>query len=219
MRERGIIFSGEMVKALLDGRKTQTRRLLKLPAGCELDGVTKVACGNEVYCHAPGEKVGQRILPWRYVPGERLWVRETWAPVERKEDNVDGIRFRADDAFVRIKNTRQAAERWVVAANNDHSGRWRSPLYMPRWASRITLQVDSVRVERLRDITEEDARAEGVETGKMQPAVINGERGQVMIFDPRKAYAVLWDQLHGQGSFATNPWVWVVSFRRVEAKP
>jgi hypothetical protein len=90
---------------------------------------------------------------------------------------------------------------------------------MPRWACRIMLDVTDVRIEPLREITEEDARAEGVETGKMMPALINGERGQAMIFDPRKAFAVLWDQINGKKApFASNPFVWVVSFKRVEMK-
>jgi hypothetical protein len=206
MKERPIILVADEVRAILAGRKTQLRRPLKLPAGCELDGVTKVDCGNEVYCHKAGEKVGKRILAWPYVPGERLWVREAFTHIT---GNGIQVWYRADgepcDVSGRAIEKEYGLRRWAGASR------------MQRHESRLTIEVTAVRVERLQAITEEDARAEGVETGQMMPACINGEPGQVMMFEARRQFAWEWDLRHGKRApWSSDPFVWVVSFRRVE---
>jgi hypothetical protein len=223
--ERPILFSDPMVRAILSGAKTQTRRLVRFPAEVEVDGLTRMQ---------PGYPDGPRPI-WDYDgepnafsthnpyggPGDRLYVREAWRTFERPEDLVDGIRFRADDAFRPIENSREAADRWVGAHNNGiHGDRWRPSIHMPWWASRLTLEVTGIRVERLQDITEEDARWEGVGLVLADSFPV-AERKRITDFvrdgDRRGAFALLWDSINARRApWDSNPWVWVVGFRRVE---
>lgn len=188
-RERPILFNAPMVRATLDDRKTLTRRVVKqkhLPwlaniLGNFLDG-----------------KWNQRPLPYGQ-PGDRLWVRETWA-----RDSEDGaLCYRADIG------TGTVADDWQRNIDDGaHGYRWRPSIHMPRWASRITLEVVSVRVERLQDISEADAIAEGTQEPSLVP--ITGAR-----LSERAVYAALWESINGPGSWDANPWVWVVEFKRV----
>lgn len=224
MTERGIIFSAPMVRALLAGTKTQTRRVAKKQPHHE---TTAVEWNTAEGAFVPwrlgtgtpnsGRRTGEPLRCPYGVVGDRLWVREAWRTWERPSDSVDGVLFRADDAFRPIENTRDAAERWVdLHANGKHRSRWRSPIHMPRWASRITLEVTEVRAQRLQDISEDDASAEGIKHGELQPAIVNGERSKVAIFDPRTAFAHAWGMINGYESWRANPWVWAVTFKRVE---
>lgn len=153
MKERPILFSAPMVRAILDGTKTQTRRVVKHRHLAFIGGK-----GQENDPSAWGFGAGVQNESYRLVcpygiPGDRLWVKETWHP-GGPENNHDGVIYRATDPG------------W------DDSGsglRWRPSVFMPRWASRITLEISSVRVERLQDITEEDARAEGAESWQANP--------------------------------------------------
>ena len=231
--ERPILFSAPMVKAILAGEKTQTRRVMSPQPVRSLPHTRAMRNTPNWTVHHPmgwrwrnsfvaddagGLPALKHSCPYG-VPSQRLWVRETWSPVERECDSVDGIRFAADGAFVPIENTSKAADLWVVAANNDHSGRWRPSIFMPRWASRITLVITDVRVERLQAITEEDARAEGVDGNKPIAGTINGEPGSIHCFGPdasRKAFALLWDAINGERApWASDPYVWAISFRRI----
>lgn len=196
MKERGIIFSAPMVLAILGGQKTQTRRVAR-----HMDGEL---------CRCPYGGAG-----------DRLWVREVWAPVERAEDHVDGIRYRADESFSPIENTREAADRWVEAARNDHTGRWRPPIFMPRWASRIVLEVVEVRCQRLHAITADDAIAEGMRLhhdGRWWRGAPHKVTGFPRCMPTaRDAYADLWDTMHAKRNpWGSNPWVWAVTFRRLQ---
>ncbi len=158
-------------------------------------------------------------------PGSLLWVRETWKAVERESDGVDGIMFAADNTFVPIENTREAADRWI-AARKDNVGQdktWRPSIFLPRWASRISLVVTDIRVERLQAIGEEDARAEGVEEMpraeppfqeiKRYRVYGKGGEGLACPYGARVSYSTLWDSINGPGSWEANPWVWVVAFQ------
>jgi hypothetical protein len=170
-RERPILFSGPMVRALLDGTKTQTRRVLKPGGDYRQDLV------------APADGVPSRC---RFgAPGDRLWVRETWAcnPYD------DALWYRATDQLP------DKAEYGPL--------KWRPSIFMPRAASRITLVITGVRVERLQDITRGDAMAEGCPFANMA-------RGE----DPRVWYEHLWCNLNGADSWRANQWVWVVEFRK-----
>jgi hypothetical protein len=178
MKERPILFSAPMVHAILAGQKTQTRRV-RFVFGCPY---------------------GQ--------PGDRLWVRESWA-----RDDEDGqVMYRADIG------RDVCADAWEQGRiEGVPRYKWKPSIHMPRWASRILLEVTSVRVERLQDISESDALAEGV-TPKWEP----GCSGRLMdafggfSFRPAaSAYAELWEQINGPGSWDTNPWVWVIEFKRV----
>jgi hypothetical protein len=120
---------------------------------------------------------------------------------------VDGILFAAG-GFVPIENTHAAAEAWVVAHRREN--KWRSPIHMPRWASRITLEITGVRVERLQDISEGDAKAEGVQ-------IPDGTPTPPEWWNYRREFAHLWDQINGPGSWDANAWVWVVKFRRIQS--
>lgn len=141
MTERPILFSSPMVRALLAGTKTVTRRLVN----------------------------PKRSAPYAVV-GDRLWVRETWRAVERESDAVDGVLYAADEMFIRIHNSASAADAWVEAYNNGVYGEsWRPSIFMPRWACRLELNVVSVRQERLFAITEADAKLEGVACDRVGP--------------------------------------------------
>lgn len=196
MKERPILFSGPMVRAILDGRKTQTRRIVKpQPTGCEPyrcerycpaivrpDG--ELDAGPEVFgCYSDDGEWGVRC-PYGG-PGDRLWVRERWAAVK-------GFDWYRPRDIPRNATITYAGHGDTACANG--IGKWRPSIHMPRWASRITLDVEAVRVERLQDITDEDAAAEGVEY--------------------RTVFAELWESINGRGSWDLNPWVWVVEFNR-----
>lgn len=186
MKERPILFSGPMVRAILEGRKTQTRRIWKprkiWQDECE-DGYSMPH-----FVDGDGEFHDQ---PCPYgQPGDRLWVRETWRV-------ADGG----------TKYYEYAADRSVLREAVDEACcvKWKPSIYMKRAASRITLEVVAVRVERLQDISRGDAMAEGC------PFANKADGG-----DPRIWYSWLWNQINGDGSWDANPWVWVVEFRKVE---
>lgn len=190
MKERPILFNAAMVRAILDGRKTQTRRVVKHHPSddgnmCLVDHGDGWWPYRSDDSESPVVNGGDEIpysCPYGQ-PGDRLWVRETWAKVSGDREEPDAIAYRAD--------SENQAEVWTPS------------IHMPRWASRITLEVVSVRVERLQDISRGDAMAEGCPF----PNMAEGD-------DPRKWYADLWEQINGPGSWAENPWVWVVEFRR-----
>jgi hypothetical protein len=214
--ERGILFSAPMVRALLDGTKTQTRRVMKPQP---VDGKVHQLRGRFDFFLDVASPEALALCPYG-VPGDRLWVRETCQGFEQP-DGLDGVRYLADGAFRSIENTEAAADAWIKLAN--YAGK-KCPtvpaIHMPRWASRITLELVNVRVERLQDISEKDAIAEGVSAHRYcrqdDDAVafhrIGPVRGNSF---PIARYAALWESINGPGSWALNPWVWVVSFRRL----
>ncbi len=252
MKEHPILFSGSLVRALLAGTKTQTRRIIPEPKVARIHGrrseparhFADPGFGDGGYLHWAytggdlGDDVQLQRQMFRARVGERLYVRETWRAIERESDMVDGILFAADNAFVSIENTAEAADKWVEAYDNGkHGANWRPSIFMPRWASRITLEVTGVRVERLQDISEEDAKAEGVapatidfacecqsfeieEPGPHTAACPwrNPSFGPDELAPHQLAFAHLWQSINGKRpgcSWEANPWVWVVSFRRI----
>lgn len=223
MRERPIIFSGPMVQAILDGKKTQTRRIVGDDL-CEEFEEPDFGIAREEGHSGPGLYVweseypeeGSRLIRGnRYgIPGDRLWVRETWGvdcigalPIRQ----IDALRFRATD-------TRQSTPDLG----------WRPSIHMPRWASRITLEITGLRVEPLQLImkSKTDARAEGIRAFSKDNVLEKfcwtkeGDRRPWahMSRDPRDAFIDLWQSINGAGSWAANPWVWVIEFKRIEAK-
>jgi hypothetical protein len=198
MKVHPILFSGAMVRALLDGSKTQTRRVIKAA------GVTDAqSLGNKAAC-----------CP--YAEGQKLWVRET-CRAEELPGGKDGVRYEADGAFVPIKDTRTAAEQWIdLNAYRGLMGAQVPSIHMPRWASRITLEVAGVRVERLQDISDADCFAEGIGLNPSAQGVpMTAPAGETM---PRAAYRTLWGSLNAARGYGwdANPWVWVVEFRRIK---
>lgn len=212
MSSRGIIMQGESVRAILAGRKTQTRRLVTpaVPDGRALRiipwddarSVLTSACFVPIRPGPEDADAGLGVRRFRSVPGSILYVKEAC-----KVYTGNGIRivYAADETRVPGIDTR---------------GLWGSPLFMPRARARLWLRVTRVRIERLQDLTEEDARAEGIDASKPLPARINGKAGTVQFMGPdatRKAYAALWDGFHGKKSpWSTNPWIWAVTFERTE---
>lgn len=209
MKERGIPFSAAMVRVVLDDRKTQTRRTVKLPSWTASVTVDK---GGTIWGPGPylkahrAEPVPDDVgamermhCPYGY-PGDRLWVREAWR-VEREHDALSGsdldIDARWPEVFYECDDAR-------IEARED-LGRYRHARFMPRWASRITLEITEVRAQRLQDISEADAYAEGFRAA----------------FGPgffHRTFDSLWDGINGDGAWAANPWVWAITFKRIDAR-
>jgi hypothetical protein len=231
MKERGMLFSPPMVRALLDGSKTQTRRILKDTGLYAIDASIH---GMEVATReldrlAMNSPYGQ--------PGDRLWVRETWGNVafsldesgERQTWSPDRpataihempygngyysghVIYRADGEF-----------EWCDDDGDGEKSCWHPSIHMPREASRIDLEITGVRVDRLQDISEADAIAEGVRglerylAGGTDSEDPDSGLEAGMILDPRFAYQMLWESINGPGAWDANPWVWVIEFRRVK---
>lgn len=191
MKERPIIFNDEMVRAILDGLKTQTRRIVNgVPSSHDFHGwvLSSTSAKDEgKACWAIGKspllnKPIRVRCPFGAV-GDRLWVREAWA------------RYNIDSHSHDVAYRATPPEDWCKG------GRWRSSVHMPRWASRITLEITDVRVERLQDITEEDAHTEGMCWGNFGT--------------PREAFHRLWESRENIYTWNSNPWVWAIAFKRV----
>jgi hypothetical protein len=206
MADRPIIFSAPMIRALLDGRKTQTRRVVKMK-----DGLEHYAATGDLVNYYGGRRLGMSfegttlVQPIPYAPGDRLWVREGhafgWplAPGEnlpRNEGPDHAVTYRAD------------------GHTPFGGGKWRSPIHMPRWASRLTLVVTDVRVQRLQEITGEDCIAEGVqcETCAASWSVGRSACNQRGCFEIRQNFRHLWNSLHGPDAWDQNQWVVALTF-------
>ncbi|HHZ9834191.1 TPA: hypothetical protein ACWON6_004488 [Klebsiella pneumoniae] len=192
--ERGMIFNAEMVRALLDGRKTQTRRIIK---DCTVgrDPISKFIKIGKKFIGCYPEDVPELIrecCPYG-VPGDRIWVRETWAEAGASAPDLKLYRANYPEHVPSIYENVPPAEEI----------RWTPSIHMPRTASRILLEITGVRVERLRSMSQDDARAEGViaASGPMEAGL---------------AFRELWDSIYGEESWKANPWVWVIEFKRVE---
>lgn len=222
-RERPILFSDEMVRALLDGRKTQTRRVVKpqpLTDGARYYADAYNKTERWAFWRCDDNRMSEPRT-WRCpqgVGGDRLWVREAWAPFyapgaalaypQPDMHEANAIRYRATPDQVRAYPTSLAS--WLTRpSSREHV--WRPSIFMPRWASRITLEIVDVRVQRLHDISEEDAHAEGCRPRRFC-AEPNGET------TARREYEWLWERINGEGSWASNPWVWAVSFKRIDGE-
>ena len=196
-REKPILFSSPMVRAILDGRKTQTRRMVKrLQIGC-----LSVDCPADRISFVDRCPYGQ--------PGDRLWVKETHRfdgldpKIALRSQCLDEISYRAD-----MQGDR---------ACDDCA--WRPSIFMPRWGSRITLEITGVRVERLNEISILDSHAEGVGGTYGETGISLGFTGLNHEWDNKTAveqYQWLWESINGPGSWDLNPWVWVVEFKRLE---
>lgn len=209
--EHPALFTGDRVRDILDGNKTQTRRPVQ---GTALKWLTPPSAFTADFVADPGNY----FSPLGY-PGHRLWVRETWRCEERVTDQVDGIRFRADGGFVPIANTKTAADLWVQA--NVRRGVWRPSMHMPRWACRILLDVVAVRIERLQDISDNDARAEGF-TGTDAHGTHYYRIDSFLVDEPspRAHFVHAWNELYEKTApWSSNPWVWVCEFKRSDGAP
>lgn len=215
MRERPILFSAPMVRALLAGRKTVTRRLVKWPRWADDDATREllVPPPHEVWLSTVGEGGADARLPPYAEVGDRLWVKETWRLGASRTQVAWNITYTADGQTL-VSDIGRVPETWRMpkAAKRGNV----SPLFMPRWASRLTLEVTDVRIERLWAITEEDAVAEGVERREPGSFLVLGSEDEPPLYDTaREAFEHLWCDINGPGSWAANPWVWRVAFRVV----
>ncbi len=243
-KERPVLFSGPMVRAILDGRKTQTRRVLKKQPELWDTKVGKrwaypLRDGTQQDIEADGHGRVLAECPFGK-PGDRLWVREAWRPYreggERGVDLLDGVQYRSDATIRECGTTAQFLRVWDL----DRKTLWRPSIHMPRWASRISLEVTTVRVERLQAISEEDAVAEGAQVRPgcygyqsrlpgwaMDWARIGThsrslrrllEARDLSLGAARLAFGSYWNACAKDASaWCANPWVWVVEFRKVEA--
>ncbi|MEQ8395034.1 hypothetical protein [Thalassobaculum sp.] len=219
MGDKPILFSGPVVRALLDGRKTQTRRILKpQPEHKQIHdfrGRRLWECDHRMWCwkhlvldniwdFPDGEDRKTLAAAQRYAVGDRLWVRESFAIVPRTAYRMsEGVQ-----QTLRPENDHDAAiyrEGW----DRSKPGPWRPSIHMPRWASRLTLTVTDVRVQRLQDISEADAVAEGVSgsAGGWWTAA-EGQAGTT----PRAAFGLLWNSINGPDAWDQNPWVAAYTF-------
>ena len=201
--EKPILFSGEMVLAILAGRKTQTRRVINPQPTSDLTWANRgTKHGSKFYTDIEALK---KWMPhdcpygnW----GDRLWVRETFRCVSVGEYGVSSVEYKADGWVVEIENTRKASDQWFEAYRPEE--KWRPSIFLPRWASRIALEIVNVRVEQVQDISEKDAIAEGC----------TGENFDMPVSD----FIWLWDQINASRGYGwdANPWVWVVEFKVVQ---
>jgi hypothetical protein len=197
-QERPILFKAEMVNAIRGRLKSQTRRPIKpqpfdatpiQPRSIQLlwdgqENTDKFARGT-IHQLSPYGK-----------PGDRLWVRETWRPqdgITLHRQNRDEIEYRADG-----DRPKEPTDCY-----------WKPSIFMPRWASRLTLEITDLRVERLQDISETDAKAEGVSLSE----IVRGHK--VYHASYRAAFCSLWMSIHGSDSWNANPWVWAITFKRL----
>ncbi|HHL4120193.1 TPA: hypothetical protein ACQ7VI_000339 [Klebsiella pneumoniae] len=249
MKERGMIFNGEMVRAILDGRKTQTRRIMKpQPEPCPRGGHWWPSNVFKTMLHVEEEmqngKGGWGGLVGDACPfgdvGDRIWVREAYRfPASLDDVSPTGVGemavatgYRKPWAPTFYEFTGTFSDGWKgfeTPPKVSDAGKLRPSIHMPRWASRILLEITDVRVERLNAISPEDAESEGLErtnfTGFGDEPGLPSYPEPDVYFDPLKkqwkeyppeAFAGLWESIYGEGSWQANPWVWVIEFKRVE---
>lgn len=253
MKERPILFNADMVRAILDGRKTQTRRIMKVQPESSQFGIRRVIASTEhsdigkyhwSCSNALGSHVRSKLFafPLGQV-GDRLWVRETWGDMNL--EGIPAVAFRADggvyspmddesfldeDGYFNYYDPRVAKYDFTTCYPdliNGVDGLWRPSVHMPRWASRITLEITGVRVERLQDISEEDAKAEGVT--RIENNYGNGPAYCDYLLpdlndtaewcsNAKRSFQSLWRSIYGPENWHLNPYVWCVDFKRLEAE-
>ncbi|WP_440706829.1 hypothetical protein [Klebsiella pneumoniae] len=203
MREKGLIFNSEMVRAILDGRKTQTRRPIKW----KQTRFTEIGEREDGSKWPWSEDAEHACDFWHPCPfgavGDRIWVRETW-------NKYGGLlTYRADHDWIDdMRKETVCTAKWVPS------------IHMPRWASRILLEITDVRVERLNAISEEDAEAEGIDMEALYDSqdcydciANHNMTGRPTVTG---AFKYLWESIYGEEGWKSNPWVWVIEFKRIE---
>lgn len=211
-KERPILFSAPMVRAILEGQKTQTRRVIKSVAGMgpvtefqpsDTPGYDFIMRDKRMIWNDLGLVELRQRCPYGGF-GDRLWVRESWR-VEECFDNISPSKLPKGEIIARHYEADGARVFWKY----EHlpAGRLRPSIHMPRWASRIDLQIAGIRIERLQDISDEDAEAEGVDFFRHYPDADE-------TLSASQLFMCLWMAINGDESWKLNPWVWVVNFKR-----
>jgi hypothetical protein len=207
MKERPILFSGEMVRAILEGRKTQSRRVISVqPSRPEMKLATVTEgppnrYGKLFWAMERGQGWDNEYFSNPYGQrGDRLWVRETFCPDWASHGPI----YKADGGS-------------AIEAGYSREPRWKPSIHMPRKYSRITLAITGIRVERLQDISEADAQAEGITTKDILDDIAFCNPKAPIVDHPtaRNAFIALWQDINGADSWAANPWLWVIEFKRV----
>ena len=243
MKERPVLFNGEMVRAILDGRKTQTRRILVTRPTNHYDGFTFEAGKHHPHIVRGGMTLVSSegiSCPFGLV-GDRLWVRETWGVVSHDFDEneriIDWVPDRPARAIHEMPfgngyysgHAIYAADGEFTWGDDDGHGEkscWKPSIHMPRSACRLVLEITDVRVERLNSISEEDALAEGIRRTENNfgngPAycdymLANLNDVAEWYNRPSDSFISLWQSIYGAESWQHSPWVWVIEFKRVEA--
>lgn len=213
MKERPILFSAPMVRALLAGTKTQTRRVAKVENTMGHASISGPRKGkySRVYLLDKEHDLREVTNVCRYgQPGDRLWVREAFCPIYPQDPTYNGGNPIEYDYAATYTHGYRLGDSLGIKK------KWKPSIHMPRAASRITLEIFSVRIERLHEISDADALAEGI------TPLVNGrypckfDDGKMECMSPVTAYASLWISLNGGDSWAANPWVWVVEFKVVK---
>lgn len=232
MKERPILFSTPMVQAILAGNKTQTRRAIKAqpmpgiftPSHFYVRGKTKqksiindivIPKGSD--CHRLlSHREFVKECPYGQV-GDQLWVRETWSA------DYPVVSYLAGGDEVNLIESLHRDD--LLKMYDSQRGKWRPSIHMPRWASRIQLEITNIRLERLFDLSEDDAMAEGcngvlwVNDGLGSKTPPKGY-GLLNSYPTAKHwFACLWDEINGSGSWTANPWVWVIEFKPIKPNP
>lgn len=212
MKDKGILFKPEMVRAILDGRKTMTRRVVK---DCKQfkdwnsspsNAYDVTVDGSNAYFLVAGDQGYTDAIKSPYQIGQKLWVKETWGRLLCTESGYKDEESRCLDC----QNCRNAVTYLATSPNakeEEEIEHWKASMFMPRWASRITLEVTAVRVERLNEISQSDATAEGVTPDNFSPDGWNNAQG---------CFQELWESINGKGSFDSR-WVWVIEFKGVKS--
>ena len=201
MKEHPILFNSEMVRAILDGRKTQTRRVVKgnkNPVDDMLNGLIEFDGEKAIFAHqthADNYTTQSIKCPFGKV-GDRLWVRETW----RQPEDFEGY----DRGAV-----------LYAVSEMDAGAKWKPSIHMPRYASRITLEITDIRVEKVQDINEENCLKEGIEKYFDDGVYYYGEYDKGHC-DYKHVFKTLWDSMNKKHTWESNPYVWVIEFRRLE---
>ena len=220
VKERPIIFSAAMVRAILADTKTQTRRIIK-PQPLYDGGRTPFWYENT--CEWADSTGIKHKSPYG-LPGDRLYVKETWNYANWNDDGEPWIRYRADGAIRLITDvpyewSERLSDVWAELSNTENYGidntaadrKWRPSIFMPAWASRIMLEVTNVRLERLHNITESDAQAEGCD-GNCPVGYLPAYQAGPLVYH----YQQIFEAIYGTDSWDKNPWVWVIEFRMVD---
>ncbi|MEB8380657.1 MULTISPECIES: hypothetical protein [Acinetobacter] len=213
MNEHPILFSTEMVQAILTGRKTQTRRVVKSELIIEQAEFERGNRPNVIQSEPSLQYWTENSCPFGQV-GDRIWVRETW----HVEPNVTGWSMNENEPCTGWIEYKAGGSKEVTAPNFDAVQRcfpkgevdwdflpysWRPSIFMPRWACRLILEITNIRIERLNDISEADCVKEGI--------------GSALLRDCKKPkFMQLWESINGNGSWNKNPWVWVVEFKIIQ---
>lgn len=218
MKERGMIFNAEMIRAILDGRKTQTRRIVNWRG---LNGGLNLNFSGLKVCEYPKgwviESESRSSSEWRCQPtpcpfgivGDRIWVRETWAEAGGNAPELQLYRANYPEHVPSHYEHLRPAEEI----------RWRPSIHMPRWASRLTLEITNVGVQRLQSISQNDAAREGLVRLPASGRYCINQGDQYFggaSHDAREVFSWLWSSIYGDDSWQANPWVWVIEFKQVD---